>query len=285
MTKHIPVLAKEVLEGLNLQPGATVIDATLGLGGHAKMILEIIGPKGHLIGFDRDENNLDQARQNLKEFKDQITLIKDSFGNMSKYDLPPADAILFDLGFSSVHVDDASRGFSFLREGPLDMRYDKAQELTAEMIVNGWSKEELAQLFRVYGEEPKAREIAKAIFVARKKSRITSTVQLAEVVEDVIKHRGKAHPATRIFQAIRIAVNDEFGEIEKGFASAVSQLNNRGRLAIISFHSLEDKLIKNLIKDLAQLEKVTKKPIVPKYDEIKENKRARSAKLRIAEKI
>ena len=269
---------------MNLHPGARVIDATLGLGGHAMMILKQIGTNGQLTGFDRDAQNLDLARQQLATYEAQITFINDSFGNMSAHDLQPVDAILFDLGFSSVHVDDASRGFSFLREGPLDMRYDKAQELTAETIVNGWSKDELAELFRVFGEEPRAREIAAAICKGRKKQRIVTTTQFADLVEMVVKRRGRIHPATRVFQALRIVTNDEFGEIKKGLTSAVNLLKPGGRLVVITFHSLEDRIVKQFLKESEGLAVLTKKAIKPTHNEIQSNPRSRSALVRIAEK-
>lgn len=281
--KHIPVLLEEVIEGLQLSPGDKVIDATLGLAGHTKAMLSIIGAKGKVYGFDRDARNLALAKQELANAKN-VECIHASFGDMNRFELPQVQAILFDLGFSSLHVDEAQRGFSFMQDGPLDMRYDTSQGVTAEEIVNGWSKDELAKLFRLYGEEPRAFRIAKAIFDARRKERITTTRQLAELVEQSIGRSGKAHPATRIFQAIRIAVNDEFGEIERGLQAAEELLAPGGRIAVISFHSLEDRLIKRWFKSSEQLEIITKKPIIPTREESLNNSRARSAKLRIAQK-
>ncbi len=282
---HIPVLAKEVIENLNLTYGDIVLDATLGLGGHSSMIINKIGNAGKLYVIERDSRNLELAKKRLLSFGQQIKFIHDSFGNIDDHNLPKFNAILFDLGFSSDHVDDASRGFSFMKDGPLDMRYDQNQELTAERIVNGWSKDELAEIFRKYGEESKAREISKAILESRKKSRITSTKRLADIIYLVSRRRGRAHPATKVFQALRIVVNDEFGEIERGVKSAIHHLKSEGMLAVISFHSLEDRLIKQMLKSDERLVSVTKKPIVPTWSEKKTNPRSRSAKLRISKKL
>lgn len=283
--QHIPVLAKEVMQWLNPQPGQIYIDATLGLGGHAQMLLEAVGPDGKLIAFDRDERNLAIAKENLANYEQQIRFIHESFGEMDHYDLPMVHGVLFDLGFSSAHVDDPARGFSFRNDGPLDMRYDQRQSVTAESIVNGWPKEELAKLFRKLGEEPFAIQIANAIFHARRKNRIVTTYQLADLISEVKPGRPKRHPATQVFQALRIAVNNEFEEIEKGLTSAINLLQPGGRVAVMSFHSIEDRIIKNFFKESTEVEILTKKPIQPNYLEVKDNKRARSAKLRVAEKI
>lgn len=282
---HIPVLANEVIEGLALKPGMRVLDGTVGLGGHAELCLEATSPDGTLVGFDRDARNLAMAAEHLKRFGERVTLVRDSFGNIAERNVGTLDAALFDLGFSSVHVDDPSRGFSFMHEGPLDMRYDTTQELTAEAIVNGWSRDDLATILRRYGEEPRAPQIAKAIFDARRNQRIATTTQLADIISAVVPRFGKAHPATKTFQALRIVVNDEFGEIERGLAAVVDALKPGGRLAVITFHSLEDRLVKLFMKQHASLRPTTKKPVVPAYEEIRSNRRARSAKLRIAEKV
>lgn len=281
---HVPVLKEEVLQSLNLAPGKVALDATVGLGGHAKLMLEAIAPSGKLIAFDRDARNLELANEALQGFGDRVQLIHDSFGNIDKYDLPAVDGILFDVGFSSLHVDDASRGFSFQKDGPLDMRYDTTQEVSAETIVNGWSQAQLADLFRVYGEEPKSNQIAKAITHSRRKNRITTTFELVSVIEEVSKRRGKIHPATKVFQALRMEVNDELGEIDRGLESAVNVLKESGRLAVITFHSLEDRLVKQFIKNHKELTRITKKPIRPDWEEQKSNSRSRSAKLRVAQK-
>jgi 16S rRNA (cytosine1402-N4)-methyltransferase len=194
------------------------------------------------------------------------------------------DGILLDLGFSSAHLQDASRGFSFLAQGPLDMRYDPSQDLTAETIVNTWSEDELARIFRVYGEELKARRFAKAIVKERAQHPLKTTTQLADVIEQEVGYRGKIHPATQVFQAIRIAVNDELGELERALPDLADLLKPGGRIAIISFHSLEDRIVKTFFHTCDQLVAITKKPVVATKTEIKQNPRARSAKLRVAEK-
>ncbi len=285
MKGHIPVLMTEVLDSLNLAPGAHILDCTVGLGGHAKAILEKISPNGTLCGFDRDERNLELAEKTLAAFGDRVTFIHDSFANIGAHSLPKMDGILFDLGFSSLHVDDASRGFSFQKDGPLDMRYDTTQETTAETIVNSWPRDGLADLFRVYGEEPASEKIAKEILHSRRRERIVTTKQLADLIERVSPRRGKIHPATKVFQALRMEVNDELGQIKAGLLAAVELLKPEGRLCVITFHSLEDRLVKQLIKNNELLSRVTKKPIRPLWQEQQSNPRSRSAKLRVAKKI
>lgn len=282
-SRHVPVLAKEIIDGLALAPGATVLDGTLGLGGHAQLILAATSPSGRLIGFDRDARNLATAKEQLAVFGERVTLVNDSFANTAAHDVPPLNGALLDLGFSSVHVDDASRGFSFMHDGPLDMRYDTRQELTAEMIVNSWAREDLSEIFRIYGEEPYATGIAKAITEARKRARITTTGQLAALISSLAGgKRGRIHPATRVFQALRIAVNDELGELTRGLAAITDRLQSGGRFAVITFHSLEDRIVKQFFRDDSRLEALTKKPVVASRTEEIENPRARSAKLRIA---
>ncbi len=280
---HIPVLADEVINGLALQPGQTAVDGTVGLGGHATLLLESIEPDGQLVGFDKDDRNLALAREALSPFGNRVRLIHDSFANMDAYGIQ-ADAILMDLGFSSVHVDDPDRGFSFMHDGPLDMRYDTRSALTASQIVNGWSRDDLALIFRKWGEEPRAQQVAKAIFTARRKKEITTTIELAEIVASVVPRMGKMHPATRVFQALRIAVNDELGDVERGLRAAVRIMNPGGRIAIITFHSLEDRIVKEFFKTSSELTNLTKKPLVARREEVLSNPRARSAKLRIAVK-
>ena len=279
--QHIPVLAAEVIAGLDLKSGQTIIDGTLGLGGHASLILDAISPAGKLIGIDRDARNLELARQNLAEYGDRVQYIHSSFSAMSTLDVQ-ADGVLLDLGFSSAHIDDPKRGFSFQHDGPLDMRYDTRGELTAEMVVNTWSVDDLASLLRQLGQELQARRIAMAIVTARRAMSITTTLQLAEVVTAVVPRRGKTHPATKTFQALRLAVNDELGEIERGLMAAQSVLKPTGHLAVITFHSLEDRLVKHWLKDSDSFEVRHKKPMVPSRAEITRNPRSRSAKLRLA---
>lgn len=278
--EHIPVLLEEVIDGMRLQPGMTVLDGTLGLAGHTRRILEATAPNGTVIGIDADDRNLALAKERLGVLGARVTFVHDSYGNVVNHDVPALDAALLDLGFSSVHVDDASRGFSFLREGPLDMRYDVRREVTAETIVNSWSRDDLSYIFRVYGEERFATGIAKAITVARKQQRFTTTTQLAEFIAKLAGGRGKTHPATKVFQALRIAVNDELGELERGLQGIAAKLKPGARFAVITFHSLEDRVVKNFFKE--HLQSVTKKPIVASEQELRVNPRARSAKLRIA---
>lgn len=283
MDLHIPVLATEVIAGLELTPGKTIIDGTLGLGGHAALILQATSPDGVLIGIDRDDRNLELAQQRLAAYGHRVQYVHSSFSAMNTLGVQ-ADGILLDLGFSSVHVDAPERGFSFQNDGPLDMRYDTRGELTAEDIVNGWSKDDLATLLRRLGEEPAAHRIAKAIFDARRAKRVTSTVQLADIVSAVVPRRGKTHPATKTFQALRLAVNDELGEVEKGLEAAQAVLKPGGILAVITFHSLEDRLVKHWLKASSAFETLSKKPIVPGRSEVLSNPRARSAKLRLAKR-
>lgn len=289
--KHIPVLAKEVIEGLDPKPGQHFVDGTVGLGGHAALILERTSPDGKLLAFDKDAANLATAKENLKRFGDRVTFINDSYANLAEYVHPhgfdQVHGILLDLGFSSVHIEDASRGFSFQQSGPLDMRYDKRQELTAEVIINSWRAEDLADIFHTYGEERHAHKIAKRIVDERRRERIQTTERLAQIIKDVVPHSGKPmhiHPATRVFQALRIAVNDELMELERTLPTALHALAAGGRLAVISFHSLEDRIVKQYFKSQTGLKILTKRPITASEEEININPRSRSAKLRIVEK-
>ena len=287
MHKHISVLLPEVIEHLQPEPNHIVIDGTVGQGGHAEHLLERILPDGRLLGIDRDSTNLQIARKRLARFGDAFVSVHGSYVDIKTHayahKLTSVNAILLDIGFSSLHVDDPGRGFSFRADGPLDMRYDRSGGITAEEIVNEWSEDELARIFRVYGEEPLARSMAQAICQARSE-RITSTLHLASLIEAISPRRGKTHPATRVFQALRIAVNDELGQLERVLPQAVELLAPGGRLAIISFHSLEDRMVKQYFKGNKDLEVITKKPVVPSQEECRTNPRARSAKLRVAQK-
>lgn len=281
---HIPVLASEVMAGLHLSSGMTAVDGTCGLGGHTALLAEAVGNQGKVFAFDKDERNLSVARERLQMYGDRVQFVHDSYVQVGDY-VQQAHGILFDLGYSSAHVDDPERGFSFQADGPLDMRYDVRDGVTAADIVNGWSRDDLTDLFRRYGEESRAPQVAKAIFEARREMRITRTLQLASVVSSVVPRTGKIHPATRVFQALRIAVNDEFGAVEQGIAAAIRVLVPGGRLAVISFHSLEDRIVKHAFLESITTKVLTKKPIVATYQEQKDNPRSRSAKLRIVEKL
>lgn len=290
ISAHQPVLLEEVLNGLQVKSGDIVIDGTAGLGGHASAVWERIAPNGRLLAIDRDERNLTLARERLSVLSNNIVCAQGSYADTKRiaaeHGFGTVNAILLDLGYASTHVDDATRGFSFQQEGPLDMRYDVGGELTAEIVVNSATERELTDLFRRYGEEPQAARIAKAICVERKKERFVTTTQLADFIARIMPRRGRIHPATKVFQALRIVVNDELGELERALPELVSLLAPGGRLAIISFHSLEDRLVKQFIKAQAGTgagDNLTKHVITPSLEEVRNNPRARSAKLRIFE--
>ena len=265
--EHTPVLLVEVSDYLKPEPNKRFIDGTVGLGGHAATLLSQALPGGRLLGIDRDATNLERAKLRLTEFKESVVLVCDSYANMraqaDAHGFTSVDGILLDLGFSSVHVDDPQRGFSFQSDGPLDMRYDLSQALTAQEIVNTWTEDELARIFRVYGEELQARRFAQAIVQARTLEPLVRTKELAELIARTSSHRGKIHPATQVFQALRIAVNDELGTLERVLPDCVDLLVSGGRLVIISFHSLEDRLVKQFFKTMSSLEVLTKRPVVP----------------------
>lgn len=289
---HTPVMLDEVLRFLEPERGERFLDGTLGLGGHAEAILRASRPNSRLLGIDRDPRNLELARERLKPFGDRVVTVCDSYANAKQHaqhnGFVGLSGILLDLGFSSLHVDDASRGFSFLKPGPLDMRYDQSQDVSAAVIVNGWKKEELAEIFRRYGEEPRANYFADAIIRERRKERILTTDRLAQVIEEAVGgRRGKTHPATRVFQALRVAVNDELGELERALPELVSLLAPQGRLVVISFQSLEDRIVKHFFKQQEgiSLEVLTKHVIAPSDAECEANPRARSAKLRVARRL
>lgn len=286
--QHKPVLLEEVSNYLKPEPKALLIDGTVGLGGHAATLLPRVLPGGRLLGIDRDAANLERARERLSGFGDAVVLVHDSYAHVrvhaQAHGFEPVDGILLDLGFSSVHVDQPDRGFSFQHGGPLDMRYDQQQSLTAGEMVNGWSEDELARIFRTYGEELQARSIAQSIVASRAKTPFARTTQLAAFIEAHTRQRGRLHPATKVFQALRIAVNDELGELERALPECVKLLKPGGRLAIISFHSLEDRIIKQFFKRTPALKVVTKRPVTASREELAQNPRSRSAKLRVAQK-
>ncbi|MBN2306652.1 16S rRNA (cytosine(1402)-N(4))-methyltransferase RsmH [Candidatus Peregrinibacteria bacterium] len=303
---HTPVLLSETLDLLNLEANKHVIDGTLGLGGHSEAILKKIGPKGKLMAFEQDERNLKEAKKRLKKYEKQCLFIHSNFEHLaevvSKHAFQP-DAIFLDLGLSSPHIDDPERGFSFLKEGPLDMRFDKRQKLTAEKVVNTYSEKDLADIIFHYGEERHSRVIARAIFKARKAAPIKTTTELARIIGKTIRSKGKIHPATRTFQALRIYVNRELEVLESVLEQSLKLLKKGGRLVVISYHSLEDRLVKNFFRDQTRncicpkelpvcqcnfqkkLYILTRKPIIPDGIEVSHNPRSRSAKLRAAEKL
>jgi len=290
----VPVLLEEVLEYLNVRPGGVICDATLGLAGHSTAIAKRLGGKGRLIGFDRDPEAMEAAKVRLEEVKaelgeemPEVVLVAKAFSEAAS-EIEPAslDGLLADFGVSSLQLDEAHRGFSFRSEGPLDMRMDTRSGETAEQVVNQEDENELANLIYEFGEERRSRRIARAIVRARP---ITTTAELARVVSAAAPSMkgDKIHPATRTFQALRIRVNNELGEIQSLLKSAGSLLKPGGRLVLISFHSLEDRLVKDAFREAGRakvFEVLTKKPVVADEQEQMRNPRSRSAKLRAAEK-
>ncbi len=289
---HLPVLLNEVIEGLHIVQGGHYIDATVGGGGHT---LAILKKGGNVLGIDRDRDALAYARKIIDKegetLKAKATLVQGNFGDIreivQKQGISSITGILFDLGISTYQIKQSGRGFSFLRSEPLDMRMDQETGVLVEEVVNRAHSEELIDIFTRYGEEELAEPIAYAIIQSRTKNRIKTTTDLVAIVKNVYEKRHKKstiHPATKVFQALRIAVNDELGQLKKAFVNTFELLDSRGRIAIISFHSLEDRIVKqSLRKD--GLRMVNKKPMTPSLEEIKSNPASRSAKLRIGEKI
>ena len=307
--RHVSVLLHECIENLNIRPDGIYLDGTLGLGGHSA---EIAGrlTTGRLIGVDRDETAIERAGQRLASFGDRVTLVHGNFSDaaqiLRELGIEAADGMLFDLGVSSPQLDETQRGFSYMGDAPLDMRMDATSALTAREIVNSWPEERLNRILWDYGEERYARRITRAILEAREKAPIETTLELVALIKGAMPAaalREKQHPAKRSFQALRIAVNDELGEVERMMATAPDMLRQGGRLCVISFHSLEDRIVKNGIAArengctcpreapictcgfVRTLKSVTRKPILPSEEEIAENPRARSAKLRVAERV
>ncbi len=301
---HVPVLLNEVLTGLKPQPGQRFVDGTVGAGGHTEAILKASAPDGKVLALDADPQALDTARQRLAAFGERVQFVNSNYADMATVarnrDFFPLHGILLDLGLSSLQLSAPGRGFSFQTEDHLDMRYDRRRLTTADHLINNLTQSELADILYQYGEERRSRAIARAIVAARP---IHTTTRLAEVVARALGgRRGKIHPATKVFQAIRIAVNDELGSLERALPAAVSLLAPGGRLAIISFHSLEDRLVKEFFRreasdcicppeqpictcnHQATLHIITRKPIIASVEEVAINPRARSAKLRIAER-
>ena len=287
---HIPILAPEIADLLLQNPDGVYVDGTLGLGGHTKFFLQRLSPKARIFGFDRDEEALSMARERVSD--ERLTAVHASYTQaaktLQKEGINGVDGALFDLGLSSYQLDNPLRGFSLLRDGPLDMRFDLSAELTAEKIVNEWGLADLERIFTDYGEDRNAHHIAMAIMAKRREEKIDTTFKLKNIVETVVRGRGKIHPATQIFQALRIAVNDELGAVENVISSLPNLIKNGGRAAVLTFHSLEDRLVKKYFKDLAaggEWKLVNKHVIVPSYQEVRANSRSRSAKLRVIERI
>ena len=294
---HIPVLQKEVIEYLEPKPEENFIDATVGSGGHTLAILEKNGPKGKVLGIDRDSEQIKNTKYSIGgKYKNRLILVCDNFANLKEIvkreKFKNVSGILFDLGLSSWHLEESGRGFSFLRNEPLDMRYGiENPKLTAEKIINYYSFQEIEKILREYGEEKFSEKIAQEIVKQRSVRPITNTFQLVEIIKRATpgwyKH-GKIHCATKTFQAIRIAINDELNNLKKVLPQAIEILRCEGKIAVISFHSLEDRIVKNFFQEEAQkniLTIITKKAVAPSKEEIKINPRSRSAKLRTAVKI
>lgn len=289
---HTAVLQKEVLEYLNPKPNENFIDCTIGEGGHTLKILEKNGPAGKILGIDRDSRQIANCKLKIENYQNRVILVNDSYDNLKeivgKNNFRPVQGILFDLGMSSWHLEESERGFSFLRDEILDMRYGTAgHKLTAVEIVNQWAEAGIEKILREYGEERFSKKIARQIIQDRKNKPIVTTTELVETIKRAVPDRfryGKIHFATRTFQALRIAVNDELNNIKKTLPQAIEILAPEGRLVIISFHSLEDRIVKNFFKEvsLINLEIITKKPITPTKEELIINPRSRSAKLRAA---
>lgn len=303
--EHIPVLAKETIENLNINPDGIYLDLTLGKGGHSKMILERLSEKGRLIAIDQDKEAIEAAKENLRDFSN-VTFVNSNFENFEKaleeLGLDLIDGALMDIGVSSYQIDNADRGFSYMKDGPLDMRMNQENELTAEVIVNEYSQDELERIFFEYGEERFARSIARNIVSLRDEERIDTTFKLREIVSKSIKSQD-AHPEKRVFQALRIEVNRELEVLENTIERLVDHLKKDGRIAIITFHSLEDRIVKNKFKDLARdcicppefpvcvcdhrakIKIITRKPLTATKAELRDNSRSKPAKLRVGQRI
>ena len=308
--QHKSVLLQECIDALDIRPDGIYLDGTLGGAGHSSQIACRLTEGGRLIGVDRDRTALAAAKERLAPYADRVTLVHSNFAEidaiLDSLGIPAVDGMLFDLGVSSPQLDDASRGFSYMADAPLDMRMDKDDALTAGEVVNTWPQGELRRILYDYGEERYAPQIAAAICRAREKAPIETTLELVDIIRSAMPAqalREKQHPAKRSFQAIRIAVNDELGAVSRMMQAAVGRLNPGGRLAVITFHSLEDRIVKSEMQQAARgctcppefpvcvcgkkplVKLVTRKPIVSGPAELEENPRARSAKLRVAEKL
>lgn len=287
---HVPVMLPEILDMMAPKDNGIYVDATLGLGGHAEGMLKL-APECTLIGLDRDGDAIEMSRERLKGYSN-VHLERDSFSNMKEVvnglGYEKVTGILIDAGVSTMHLKAESRGFSFLRDEPLDMRMDCRQSLTAERVVNSYTEKDLADIIFQYGEERASRRIARGIVYARRRKPISSCKELGEIIARSLGGRGRIHPATRTFQAIRIEVNKELEELSKAVDAGAELLAENGRYFVVSYHSLEDRIIKNAFRKLAKegiFNIITKKPLVPGRDEQRSNPSSRSAKLRVAEKI
>lgn len=310
MFEHTTVLLHETVEGLNIKPDGIYVDCTMGGAGHTSLILSKLSSKGRLFAFDQDEIAIANAKEKLAQYGDQLTMIKSNFlhlkEELAEHGIEKVDGILYDLGVSSPQLDTPERGFSYHHDAPLDMRMDQDAPLSAYDVVNTWSFGDLLRIFHKYGEEKFSKQIARKIEAARENKPIETTGELVEIIKDAIPapaRRKGGHPAKRIFQAIRIAVNDELGVFEKSLQQAIEILAPGGRISVITFHSLEDRICKVTFKKASEtpdlphglpiipdeykpiLKLIKRKPIIPSETELEENNRARSAKLRIAEKL
>lgn len=301
---HIPVLLEEVIAALQVQPGGRYIDCTVGEGGHASAILERSSPGGQLLGIDADPQAIDAAHVRLRPYGRVAILNNNNFNNLgdicSRLGFHPVHGILFDLGLSSLQLSNTGRGFSFHFDAPLDMRFSPSQEITAAIIVNTFPEQELARIIESYGEEGESRRIARSIVASRP---LNTTLELAAVVQRAVGARRRIHPATRTFQALRIAVNQELEHLKAALEQSVNLLGFGGRLVVISYHSLDDRIVKDYLRresrdcicppqtpmcvcgHKATLKLIAKKVIIPSLDEIRANPRSRSAKMRVAERL
>lgn len=310
MFEHTTVLLKETVDGLQVKQDGTYVDCTLGGAGHSSYLLSKLSKEGHLYAFDQDDVALANAKEKLSSYDGQVTFIKSNFRylteKLAEHGVEKVDGIIFDLGVSSPQLDTPDRGFSYHHDAPLDMRMDQQSAISAYHVVNEWAYEDLVRIFFKYGEEKFSKQIARKIEAHRGNNPIQTTGELVEIIKEAIPapaRRKGGHPAKRIFQAIRIAVNDELKVFEEAIAQSIDLLNPKGRVSVITFHSLEDRICKSAFKEAAtppelprnmpflpegyepKINFVNRKPIVPTEEELEENNRARSAKLRIAEKI
>lgn len=310
--KHTTVLLEETVNGLDVKEDGIYVDCTLGGGGHSRLILSKLGENGHLYSFDQDQTAIDYNQKNLAEYvaKGQVTFVKSNFRNLKNelnhLGIDGVDGVLYDLGVSSPQFDDAERGFSYRFDAPLDMRMDQTQKLNAREVVNEWSYNDLVRIFFRYGEEKYSKQVARKIESTREEKPIETTGELADLIKSAIPaaaRRTGGHPAKKIFQAIRIAVNDELGALEESLEQALQILNPAGRISVITFQSLEDRLVKRIFKEQTEIgdlpaglpiipddmkpkyKLINRKPIIPSEDELEENRRSHSAKLRIIEKL